>query len=64
MGEEKTSYQRVKQFLKQQKQIDGRNPHIYTDMNTECQWTQLPHQKEDLTISSLQETHLIDRNKH
>jgi hypothetical protein len=61
------------QALKQQKQLNGRNHHIPVNINTECQWTQLPHQKtlfgklikkEDPTICCLQETHLIDRNKH
>jgi hypothetical protein len=33
------------QILKQQKQLNGKNHHIPVNMNTECQWTQLPHQK-------------------
>jgi hypothetical protein len=33
------------QILKQQKQLNGRNHHIPSNINTECQWTQLPHQK-------------------
>jgi hypothetical protein len=33
------------QILKQQKQLNGRNHHIPININTECQWTQLPHQK-------------------
>jgi hypothetical protein len=33
------------QALKQQKQLNGRNHHIPININTECQWTQLPHQK-------------------
>jgi hypothetical protein len=33
------------QTLKQQKQLNDRNHHIPTHINTECQWTQLPHQK-------------------
>jgi hypothetical protein len=32
------------QTLKQQKQLNGRNHHIPININTECQWTQLPHQ--------------------
>jgi hypothetical protein len=61
------------QTLKQQKQLNGRNHHISINTSTECQWTQLSLKrhhlanwikKEDLTICSLQETHLIDRNKH
>jgi hypothetical protein len=61
------------QTLKQNKQLNGRNHYIPININTKCQWTQLPHQKisfakwiekEDPTICSLQETHLIDRNKH
>jgi hypothetical protein len=32
------------QALKQQKQLNGRNYHIPININTECQWTQLPHQ--------------------
>jgi hypothetical protein len=60
------------QILKQQKQPNGRNHHIPININTECQWTQLSSQKklikwiktDNLTISCLQQTHLIDRNKH
>jgi hypothetical protein len=33
------------QSFKQQKQLNNRNHHIYIKSNTECQWTQLPHQK-------------------
>jgi hypothetical protein len=46
-GEEKTSNQRVAliQILKLQKQLDGKNHHIPININTECQWTQLSHQK-------------------
>jgi hypothetical protein len=33
------------QALKKQKQLNGRNHHIPININTECQWTQLPHQK-------------------
>jgi hypothetical protein len=33
------------QILKQQKQLNGRNHHIHINIITECQWTQLPHQK-------------------
>jgi hypothetical protein len=33
------------QTLKKQKQLNGRNLHIPISINTECQWTQLPHQK-------------------
>jgi hypothetical protein len=29
--------------LKQQKQLNGRNHHIPTNINAECQQTQLPH---------------------
>jgi hypothetical protein len=32
------------QILKQQKQLNGRNHHIPININTEYQWTQLPHQ--------------------
>jgi hypothetical protein len=28
-----------------QKQLNDRNHHIPLNINTECQWTQLPHQK-------------------
>jgi hypothetical protein len=33
------------QILKQQKQLNERNHHIPININTECQRTQLPHQK-------------------
>jgi hypothetical protein len=33
------------QILKQQKQLNSRNHHIPININTECQQTQLPHQK-------------------
>jgi hypothetical protein len=33
------------QTFKQQKQLNDRNQHIPININTECQWTQLPHQK-------------------
>jgi hypothetical protein len=33
------------QTLKQQKQLSSRNHHIPVNINTECQQTQLPHQK-------------------
>jgi hypothetical protein len=33
------------QILKQQKQVNGRNHHIPFNVNTKCQWAQLPHQK-------------------
>jgi hypothetical protein len=33
------------QSLKQQKQLNGRNHHIPVNINTEWEWTQLPHQK-------------------
>jgi hypothetical protein len=33
------------QILIQQKQLNGRNHHILININTECQQTQLPHQK-------------------
>jgi hypothetical protein len=76
-GEEKTESSTDSaahpQALQQQKNVNGRNHHIPINVNTECQWTQLPKQKtlfgnwvkkEDPTICCLQETHLIDRNKH
>jgi hypothetical protein len=31
--------------LKQQKQLNDRNHHLPININTECQQTQLPHQK-------------------
>jgi hypothetical protein len=34
------------QILKQQKQLNGRNHHIPININTECQWTQLPPSKD------------------
>jgi hypothetical protein len=58
--------------LKQQKHLNDRNHHKPININTECQQTQLPHQKtlfvnwikkEDPTICCLQETHLMNRNK-
>jgi hypothetical protein len=62
------------QTLKQQQQkVNDRNHHIPININTECQWTQLPikrHRlanwikKEDPTIYCLKETHLINKNKH
>jgi hypothetical protein len=33
------------QTLKQQKQLNNRNHHMPINIKTECQWTQLPHQK-------------------
>jgi hypothetical protein len=33
------------QILKQQKQLNGRNHHLPINIHTECQRTQLPHQK-------------------
>jgi hypothetical protein len=33
------------QTLKQQKQLNDKNHHIPININTECQWTQLSHQK-------------------
>jgi hypothetical protein len=33
------------QTLRQQKQLNGRNHHIPININTDCQWTQLPYQK-------------------
>jgi hypothetical protein len=33
------------QTFKQQKQLNGRNHHISININTECQWTQLAHEK-------------------
>jgi hypothetical protein len=50
-GEEKTRNQSNtdsaahNQTLKQQKQLNGRNHLIPININTECQWTQPPHQK-------------------
>jgi hypothetical protein len=32
-------------ILKQQKQLNDRNYHILININTECEWTQFPHQK-------------------
>jgi hypothetical protein len=61
------------QTLKQQKQLNDRNHHIPININTECQRTQLLNKRHHLaywikkeypTICFLQETHLIDRNKH
>jgi hypothetical protein len=31
------------QIPKQQKQLNDRNHHIPININTKCQWTQLPH---------------------
>jgi hypothetical protein len=33
------------QTLKQQRQLNNRNHHIPTNINTECPWTELTHQK-------------------
>jgi hypothetical protein len=33
------------QIFKQQKQLNGRSHYTLIDINTECQWTQLPHKK-------------------
>jgi hypothetical protein len=33
------------QTLKQQKQLNSRDHYIPFNINTGCQWTQLPHQK-------------------
>jgi hypothetical protein len=51
-GEENTSIQRMAlnwlhtiKSLKEQRQLNGMNYHIFININTECQWTQLPHQK-------------------
>jgi hypothetical protein len=33
------------QTLKQQRQLNNRNHHIPTNINTECRWTELTHQK-------------------
>jgi hypothetical protein len=33
------------QILKQQKQLNGRNHHKPININTECEWPQLSHQK-------------------
>jgi hypothetical protein len=50
IGEEKYSESSIdlavhSQIHKQQNQLDGRNHYIPININTECQWTQLPHQK-------------------
>jgi hypothetical protein len=59
--------------LNNKNQLNGGNHHIPINIKTECQWTQLPHQKtfanwiekDDWTISCLQDClFLIDRNKH
>jgi hypothetical protein len=61
------------QTLIQQKQLNDRNHHISINTNTNVNRLNSPikrHRlanwikKEDPTISCLQETHLIDRNKH
>jgi hypothetical protein len=61
------------QTLKKQKQLNDRNHHIPININTECQQTQLSHlshhlsnwiKKDGPIICCLQETQLIDRNKH
>jgi hypothetical protein len=61
------------QTLKQQNQLDDRNHHIPINTNTECYGLNCPikrhhlanwMKKEYSTICCLQETHLIDRNKH
>jgi hypothetical protein len=48
-GEEKTESSTDSaahpQALQQQKNVNGRNHHIPINVNTECQWTQLSHQK-------------------
>jgi hypothetical protein len=33
------------QIFKQQRQLNGRNCYIPISIKSECQWTQLPHQK-------------------
>jgi hypothetical protein len=38
------------QTLKQQRQLNDRNLHILININTECQWIQLPHQESPFTI--------------
>jgi hypothetical protein len=35
------------QILKQQEHLSGRNHQTPININTECQWTQLPHEKTD-----------------
>jgi hypothetical protein len=60
------------QALKQQKQLNGRNHHIPININTECQQTHSPSKdticqtglKRKTHNLCLQETHLLDRNKH
>jgi hypothetical protein len=61
------------QILKQQRQLNDRDHHIPINTNTECQRTNSPIKrhhlanwikKEDPTICCLQDTHLINRNKH
>jgi hypothetical protein len=61
------------QILKKQKQLNGRSHYIPMNINAECQWTQLSHQKtsfgklDEKGISDnccLKGTHFIDRNKH
>jgi hypothetical protein len=52
-GEEKTSNQRValiwlhtiRSLNKKKTKLNVRNHHTPININTECQWTQLPHQK-------------------
>jgi hypothetical protein len=64
-SESSTDLAAYNQTLKQEKQLNDRNHHIPININTECQQTQLSHQKTfDPTICCLQETHHIDRNKH
>jgi hypothetical protein len=35
----------IRKKIKQQKQVNGRNYHIPLNINTECQWIQLPPQR-------------------
>jgi hypothetical protein len=44
-SESNTDSAAYNQTLKQQEQLNGRNHHTPININTECQWTQLPHQK-------------------
>jgi hypothetical protein len=53
--EEKTSNQRIAllwlhtlKSLNNKRQVNGRNHHTPININTECQWTQLPHQRHHL----------------
>jgi hypothetical protein len=41
------------QTLKQQKQLNGRNHHISININTKCQWAQLPLSKDTIWQTGL-----------